>query len=887
MKKRVFKLLVLSIMLLSFIQVKGQGFTTKGTDFWLGFMENYLTEDTLGTDRMKVYITTDNIAASGTISVPLGGWSQNFVVAPNSTFEVTLPTNLVMCTMSDAIEPKGVHVTSDNPVSVYQLNYVQFTSDANINIPTSSLGKKYRATTYLPSGVSNPFTEVSVSEILVVAAYDNTVIRIVPKCNTWGSPGHGANIPFNITLNQGEVYQMKSYPSPQYSLTGSLIELDTTASNNCKTFAVFSGNLCAFVPGDSMACNHICEEMMPINTWGKQYITVPLKTRTSDVFRIVGQQNGTIFTINGGFPQGLNAGGIYEEDIAGPTFIDSNYPISVAQFSKGAGGGGFTDADPFMIMINPLEQTIRRIVFNSFTSSVITAYYVNLVTRTAFTNLVNLDGANISASFLPVPGNPTYSYAQLTIAQGNHILGSDSGLIANVYGYGFYESYGYIAGSTVNNLETIFYITSPTESEEYYDFLDTICRGTSLEFKATYNQYINDYFWDFGDGTPIVHGQTVNHTYNSPGNFHIVYYSQRNGTCSLDSILWEINVKCCNVPPVINATSPVCFGEPIIASEVSTFNPNASYVWNFVGGNVVSGSGQGPYQVYWNDLGIDTMWVYVTEPNCMTDTAFYVFEIYPIPTSTFTVVSPLCPGEISTITYTGNAPPSANYQWNLDNGNIVSGSGQGPLSVIWLNSGVHNVSLTVTRDSCSTTTTVPVTIFDEPNALFTANPQTTFVGEPLINFYDNSVHASTWAWNFGDIFATQADNYSSIQFPSHSYYNIGDYTIVLTVTSPDGCIDTVAGVVHVIDINSFYIPNAFTPNGNGLNEIFQPYGNPLDYTLYVFDRWGEQIFAGKNQGWDGKYKGNYVQQDLYVWLLVYSFNKEDEKTACGKVTLIK
>ncbi len=884
MKTRVAILVTFIFSLLCLRQAEGQGFTTKGTDFWFAFMENYLGEDTIGSDRMKVYITTDFQTATGTISAPLGGWSQNFVVPPNSTVEITIPTVIAMCTRSDTIENRGIHVVSDNPVSVYQLNYVQYTSDANINIPTISLGKSYRVTTYQPSSASMAWTEVSISELVIVAAYNNTVIRVVPKCNTQG--GHGANVPFTITLNQGQVYQIKSYPSSQYSLTGTLVEIDTNANDNCKTFALFSGNLCAFVPGDSCCCNNICEQMMPINTWGKQYVTVPLKTRASDVFRFVGQKNGTIFTINGGPPIGLNAGSYYEQNIANASFIDSNYPISVAQLSKSAGTDGNVNSDPFMIMLNPLEQTIRRIVFNSFVTSIISAYYVNIVTRTAYTNLVTLDGTGIAAAFLPVPGNPTYSYAQKTISQGNHVLKSDSGLIANVYGYGYYETYGYIAGATVNNLEITYNVISPTDTVRYYDLLDTICRGTPLTFAASHTPYITDYFWNFGDGSPIVHGQTVTHTYTNAGDFKITYYYQRNSICALDSIVWTIHIKCCNPPPVLNATSPLCVGVQTTITETGTTSPTATYTWDFNGGTIASGSGQGPYQVSWNGIGFDTVWVYVSEPNCETDSASYIIEVKPIPSSTFSLVSPLCAGEQIPIVYTGNASAGANYVWDFDGGSVASGTGQGPYEVIWTTGGTHTVTLTVTDYGCSSTSTEPASIYAPPYPHFTANPQTTFVDEPLIHFFDNSTNTSTWEWNFGDAYSG-FDNFSTLPSPMHTYNTAGTYTVWLIAVSPNGCIDSVAMDIQILEYNTFYIPNAFIPNDNHINDIFEPYGINLNYTLYIFNRWGEEIFKGENKGWDGKYKGKKVEQDLFVWRLDYSFSDKLQKVAYGIVTLLK
>ncbi len=841
-------------------------------------------DDTTGSDRMKVYITTDNQPASGTISVPLGGWSQNFNIPANSTFEVTIPTALVMVTTTETIENKAVHVTSDNPVSVYQLNYVQYTSDANIAIPTISLGKRYRVTTYSPSAASPAWTEVSLSELLVVGVYDNTVIKITPKCGTEG--GHAPNVPFTVTLNRGEAYQVRSTYTNTYNLTGTLIEIDTTVTDNCKTFAVFAGNKCAFITGDSCCCNHICEEMMPTNTWGRQYITVPLKNRASDVFRIVALKNGTIFTINGGIPQGLNAGGYYEADLSTASFIDSNYPVSVAQFSKSAQTDGNTDSDPFMIMINPLEQTINRIVFNSFVTAIITSYYVNIVTKTANAGLVTLDGTNVGASFTPVASNPAYSTAQLTISQGNHILNSDSGLIANVYGYGWYETYGYIAGATVKNLDISYSVVTANDTLEYYNFDDTICRGTPLTFIATANASITDHYWNFGDGSPVVHGLVAPHTYANAGNFTLTYYYQRNNICGLDSIVWEINVKCCNPPLQTNASTPVCIGNPSTLNEISALNPNATYTWNFGNGTPATGNGQGPHQVVWNVSGPDTAWVYVSEPGCALDSAFAAVVVMPSPTSTFQVAGPVCYGVPTPVTYTGNASPMGVYNWNFSGGTVVSGAGQGPYSVYWNNGGAFNLTLEVTENGCpSATTTVGINIYASPSPDISANPQTALLEEPLISFIDNSTNTSIWSWNFGDPVSGPL-NYSMVQSPNHEYSATGAYTVWLVATSPDGCIDSVSLVVNIIEIFAYFIPNSITPDGNTINDVFAPAGKDLDYTLFIYNRWGELISETVNSGWNGTYKGEVVKSDTYVWRLIYSFKGSKKQSAIGHVNVL-
>ena len=158
--------------------------------------------------------------------------------------------------------------------------------------------------------------------------------------------------------------------------------------------------------------------------------------------------------------------------------------------------------------------------------------------------------------------------------------------------------------------------------------------------------------------------------------------------------------------------------------------------------------------------------------------------------------------------------------------------------------------------------------------------------EPLIHFFDNSTNTSTWEWNFGDAYSG-FDNFSTLPSPMHTYNTAGTYTVWLIAVSPNGCIDSVAMDIQILEYNTFYIPNAFIPNDNHINDIFEPYGINLNYTLYIFNRWGEEIFKGENKGWDGKYKGKKVEQDLFVWRLEYSFSDKLQKVAYGIVTLLK
>lgn len=151
-----------------------QIFSTKGTDFWFGFMENY------NAPTLRVYISSD-IATSGTVSIPGQGFTQNFTVAANSTAVVTVPNNQAHITTSQVLENKGIHVVSANPVTVYALNYEAYSSDAAIVLPTNTLGVEYYAASVTPAVVSgSPYP----SELLIVGVQNGSTIQITPSVAT-------------------------------------------------------------------------------------------------------------------------------------------------------------------------------------------------------------------------------------------------------------------------------------------------------------------------------------------------------------------------------------------------------------------------------------------------------------------------------------------------------------------------------------------------------------------------------------------------------------------------------------------------------------------------------------------------------------------------------
>lgn len=555
------RILTLYFAIFCFSQFFGQIFSTKGTDFWFGFMENYQTPSP------TVYISSD-VATTGTISIPGQTFSQNFSVAANSTTAIAIPAGQGVTTSNQVVEGKAIHVTSNAPVTVYGLNYEAYSSDASIILPTPTLGIEYYTINVTPAvsvGSGTP------TEFMVVGVQNNTSIEITPSVTTDG--GNAANVPFTITLNQGEVYQVQATGG---DLSGTYIR----SLGGCEKFAVFTGAVCTNV-GGCPYCDHLYEQVYPVSTWGMSYATAVHQTRNDDLFRIMASQNTTTVSVNGGAPFVLNAGQYNQQTLNSASYITADKPIQVMQYSKGGDCDG-ANADPFIITLSPIEQTLDTITFNAFTSSVISSYFVNIISKTSTKNSVFLDGNPIGGFFSTIPSNPTYSFSRRPISSGNHTIASDSGVVAYVYGYGSYESYGYVAGASLNNLGVSFNIDAQAQNYTFSQIPSAdICSNSVIDFHGETGPYtVLSWDWDFGDGNTAT-GQNVSHSYTADGTYTITLTADISNLCGTQTVSITQIVNIQNVPPPTTITpSPtyMCPGDAVTLS-VSSSNGGATHLW--------------------------------------------------------------------------------------------------------------------------------------------------------------------------------------------------------------------------------------------------------------------------------------------------------------------
>ena len=238
----------------------------------------------------------------------------------------------------------------------------------------------------------------------------------------------------------------------------------------------------------------------------------------------------------------------------------------------------------------------------------------------------------------------------------------------------------------------------------------------------------------------------------------------------------------------------------------------------------------------------------------------------------------------------------ASCEWDLGNG--FYSNNNDTVVTVYNNPGSYHVTLEVTNtEGCKNDTTYfnYVEIYDYPVAGFTSRPNPASILTPTVQFIDTSSQdVVLFDWTFYDSTNTMIGN-DYVQNPTYNFSGLIEqqYYIELYVENQNGCSDTVYGTQIVEGEYAFFLPNSFTPNGDGVNDEFYPVGDKVsvdNYSFKVFNRWGEMVFSTNEfgTGWDGKYQNNQVSTDAYVWKIdLVDASTGEEKSFNGYVLLTR
>lgn len=402
-----------------------------------------------------------------------------------------------------------------------------------------------------------------------------------------------------------------------------------------------------------------------------------------------------------------------------------------------------------------------------------------------------------------------------------------------------------------------------------------ICIGASANFKITfvgtapYNYKYSDGTSVFGPFSTSDNPKVVNVTPSSTKTYTLI---DLNDAHCPGSFSGTANVTVHPLPtPQITGTTVICDGTS------SVFNAGGGYtgyVWSTgESTQTISITDEGNYSVIVTDIN-----------QCVNSTSQHL-TVNETPVVSFTNDSSLtC--EIPKINFfNGSSYPAGSiFHWEFGDGGL---SDQENPSHEFNLPGVYPITLVITSlDGCadSLTQPTPIDFYPLPVADFKLNPSIASVFNSTVNFVDESQNAITWNWYFGD------GNKTTEREPVHYYDEIGKYTVKLVVTNIAGCVSEFTDVVL---ITPFFIPNAFTPNDDGLNDKFFSAGYIMDvssYSMSVFNRWGEKVYANNDYRlpWNGVGKnGKPAPEGTYVYAIKVTTHSGKPYEYTGTVTLVR
>ncbi|MCA9213548.1 MAG: Ig-like domain-containing protein [Planctomycetales bacterium] len=413
-----------------------------GAEYWLAFPSATTTQ----TYTLLVSAEQDTDVV---VHIPSLNYYDGAEVPAGSLTSIDIPAASVMSRFDDdIIENKGVHVLASAEVTVHVVMDGQFSSDAYLAVPTDGLGTDHivvSQTRGCPLGCGD-------SEFTIVATEDNTSITITP---TRDIQTHPAGVPYNVFLDEGQTYRATGG-----SFVG-LTELTGTSIVSDKPVFVLGANQATEIPSQTGQADFLIEQLPPVNSWGRQFITAPLANRVGgDQFKIVASEDNTDIEINGVPIATLNRGEFHSQIIDGPAEITASEPVYLAQYALGQTFDNPADdpagplGDPMMMQIPPYEQYRTEYTLgipgNAFVKN-----YINVTAPDQAVGQITLDGVVVSPSDFTQIGTSGYSYAQLAVTPGTYRLESPVPVGATVYGFGDNDAYGYTGGTSLGPVAAV------------------------------------------------------------------------------------------------------------------------------------------------------------------------------------------------------------------------------------------------------------------------------------------------------------------------------------------------------------------------------------------------------------------------------------------------
>lgn len=414
-----------------------------------------------------------------------------------------------------------------------------------------------------------------------------------------------------------------------------------------------------------------------------------------------------------------------------------------------------------------------------------------------------------------------------------------------------------------------------------------------IENKSIDINYITNFEWQFDlQGTPYSNDSDWSPTisFPAPGRYYgNLYLNPGAGECS-DTAKITVDIFP-EVTADFDFKYDTCVAGPVEFSDLSTSDAGVNkWEWQFGIPNGKS-SVQSPVFNY-GVPGAFPVRLRAYDQNGCTDAKTQIVNYFPAPP--YVIIQPSVYKGCAphNIIFTNlSAPIDDNYtvKWDFGDGttepDIISPEH------VYDKPGVYDVSVSITSPiGCMVSDSFPglISLYAPPVADFTYSPDPVDNFNPLVQFTDQSVDAERWFWQFDEYATSNARN------PSFNFPDTGLMRVMLLVTHPQGCKDTIEKFIDIVPNVTWFMPNAFTPNGDGSNDGFFGKGimnGVTDFTMTIWNRWGELVFETNDpaEPWNGRAQqsGGVSPTGVYIYRVTFTAPRGDKHDYKGFATLVR
>jgi len=899
-----------------------------GKRFWVGYAYNY--EYVEGNNQeMVLYLNTGAEPATVTVRVNGTNWVRTYNIPAFTAFTSDkLPKFGLNDSrlLEEGKSAKGISIESNTPIVAYAHFYHSTNSAATMLLPVGTYGYEY----YTLNSKQVFLNRASHSSFLVVADHDNTVVEITPANPTVG--GRAANMPFTVTLNRGEVYQvLGAYinTTSGYDLTGSKIKSIPNADGKCYPVAVFAGSsntrLNCGAGETGFSADMLFQQVLPYQAWGTRYLTAPTSIASSarnvqtNIYRVMVKDPTTVVQLNGVQLGNLINNRYYEFINNTANYIQADKPIMVAQYMLSAGSScairtSDNDGDPEVFYLSPLEQAIKSAVFYRNNLSAVPINYLTLSIPTNGLASLTIDGSNTFDNVYDHPNLPGYSVVvkRWGNGAGQSTIKSDSAFIGIVYGIGYKESYGYNLGMLVKSLNALPTITntlSTTSGPSEYTCVNAPFKASVflpvMATKLTWNfSQVNGITpnADVTQNNPVpVETVVINnntyykyvlnqeYTFNTTGTYEIPISFTNPDLDGCDNTRETIlTVKVVAAPSsdfTVSYTN--CIGDQAqFTGTAGTGVTVNKWEWSFGDGGTATTSN--PTHQYTADGSYEVNLKLLTPDGCVGEAKKNVL-VNARPT--VAVVSDNLASCAGTTVKLAVKDPVAGvtYNWyDAATGGTLRGSGEELTVTV---NGSTEYFVEATNNGCASSARQQVRV-TQLSGLTTPVVMVDSVGGNLVRFTWSAVPNATGyeVWTSRNpVWETPSSGATGLVHTVTGLQSLDSVRLMVRAKGGCGDVQSVAVTGRAL-MEQIFIPNTFSPNGDGLNDVLQVYGGAIkEMQFMIFNQWGERIHESRDmrRAWDGTSKGKLQPAGVYMYVSKLILNDGTVIQKKGSINLVR